>query len=310
MKNYPFIRYSLIFISGILINNFFTISSDFLVVPLIILLLISIVCYSYNQKKIIGIISIVSFYLFFFVFGNYLHAIDVESKSFLPYEIKTIEKLVVIGSVQSIDLRKEKEITFNVRTDSIRIDKVYQTKEIFLICRVRDKTESLDKLYNKLVPGNKVRIEGTFQKGREDRNPGEFNYDNYLNSKGISGLLYVNDDYDVKIIDWSSNLFQKTIFNARKFVDSKINSLHNAQTAGLLRGLLLADRSNIDYETKTEFVNSGVMHILAVSGLHVGYICINIRCCSGKIQYLHPINTYYYWIDRFLIINRNARICF
>ena len=284
MKNYPFIRYSLIFISGILINNFFTIGSELLVLPLIIFLLISILGYFIKHKRMAELVSTISFYLFFFTLGNYLHAIEVESKFFLPDEMKTIEKLVVIGSVQSIDLRKEKEISFNLKSDSIRIDNVYQTREIFLICRVRDNDESLNKLYNKLVPGNIVRIEGTFQKGREDRNPGEFNYDNYLHSQGISGLLYVNDDYDVKIINWSSSAFQTAIFNARKFVDSQIKSLHNAQTAGLLRGLLLADRSNIDYETKTEFVNSGVMHILAVSGLHVGYIVLIFVVVLGRFN--------------------------
>lgn len=284
MKNYPFIRYSLIFISGILINNFFTIGYELLVLPLIIFLLISILGYFIKHKRMAELVSTISFYLFFFTLGNYLHAIEVESKFFLPDEMKTIEKLVVIGSVQSIYLRKEKEISFNLKSDSIRIDNVYQTRKIFLICRVRDNDESLNKLYNKLVPGNKVRIEGTFQKGREDRNPGEFNYDNYLHSQGISGLLYVNDDYDVKIINWSSSAFQTAIFNARKFVDSKINSLHNAQTAGFLRGLLLADRSNIDYETKTEFVNSGVMHILAVSGLHVGYIVLIFVVVLGRFN--------------------------
>ena len=284
MKNYPFIRYSLIFISGILINNLFTIGFELLVLPLIIFLSISILSYFIKHKRMAELVSTISFYLFFFTLGNYLHAIEVESKFFLPDEMKTIEKLVVIGSVQSIDLRKEKEISFNLKSDSIRIDNVYQTREIFLICRVRDNDESLNKLYNKLVPGNIVRIEGTFQKGREDRNPGEFNYDNYLHSQGISGLLYVNDDYDVKIINWNSSAFQTAIFNARKFVDSQIKSLHNAQTAGLLRGLLLADRSNIDYETKTEFVNSGVMHILAVSGLHVGYIVLIFVVVLGRFN--------------------------
>ncbi len=284
MKKYPFIRYSIIFICGILINKIFTISSNYLVLPLIPFFLISILSYFYKQRKILGVISVISFYLFFFVLGNYLYTTRTESKSFLPQEIKTIEKLVVIGSVQSIDLRKEKEISFEIKTDSVRIDNVYQTKEIFLSCRVRDNNESLEKLYNKLVPGNKVRVEGRFQKGREERNPGEFNYDNYLHSKGISGLLYVNDDYDVKIINWGSNVFQKTIFNVRKIVDSKINSLHNSQTSALLRGLLLADRSNIDYETKTEFVNSGVMHILAVSGLHVGYIALIFIVILGRFN--------------------------
>lgn len=284
MKNYPFIRYSLIFICGILINNVFTVSSEIVAIPLILFFLVSIISFFYNQKKIFEVISFISFSLFFFVLGNYLDAIKIESKSLLPNEINSIDKLVVIGSIRSIDLRKENEITFEIAADSIRIDNVYQVKKIFLICKVKDNSESLERLYNKLVPGNEVRVQGKFQKGREDRNPGEFNYCNYLHSKGISGLLYVNDDYDVKIIDWNSNFFQKTIFDARKFIDSKINSFHNSQTAGLLRGLLLADRSNIDYETRTEFVNSGVMHILAVSGLHVGYIALIFIVLFGRFN--------------------------
>src|SRR5690606_20133659 len=44
----------------------------------------------------------------------------------------------------------------------------------------------------------------------------------------------------------------------------------------------LADRSEINYETKTEFINSGVIHVLAVSGLHVGYILIIVVFIFGR----------------------------
>ena len=284
MKKYPFIGFSLSFIAGILTNHFFRIASQLFLISFIIPLIVSIFGYFLFKNKRIKFISIICFYLFSFALGSYLHAIKIESKSFLPREIKTIEKLVVIGCVQSIDLRKEEEVLFEIKTDSIRINNVYQSREILLLCRVRDNNENLNKLYDKLLPGNKVRIEGTFQKGREERNPGEFNYDAYLKSKGIVGLLFINEAYDVKIIDWQSDIFQKTIFHARKTIDSKIKSLHNFQAAALLRGLLLADRSGIDYETKTEFVNSGVMHILAVSGLHVGFIALIFIVVFGRFN--------------------------
>ncbi|MCK7517666.1 MAG: ComEC/Rec2 family competence protein [Ignavibacteriales bacterium] len=71
-----------------------------------------------------------------------------------------------------------------------------------------------------------------------------------------------------------------------------IHDLHNPQTAGLLRGLILADRSEIDYETKNEFINSGVVHILAVSGLHVGYVLIIFIFIFGRFGiYLRSILT-------------------
>ena len=60
----------------------------------------------------------------------------------------------------------------------------------------------------------------------------------------------------------------------------------------MLRGLILADRSEIDYETKNEFINSGVVHILAVSGLHVGYVLVIFIFIFGRFGiYLRSILT-------------------
>ncbi len=284
MKNYPFISYSLVFICGILSFKFLPIDSEIIFTPLILFGSISIFSHFYVQNKPFRLVAVIGLYLFFFILGSYLLSRRIEKKVFLSEEINTIEKLVVIGSVQSIDLQKEEELTFEIQTDSIRIKNIYHPNQAIFICRVKDNDKNLDMLFDKLVPGNKVRIEGTFQKGSEARNPGEFDYNTYLHTRGISGLIYVKDEYDVKIIDWNSNTYQKFIFNARKFIDSRINSIHNAQTAGLLRGLILADRSNIDYKTKTEFVNSGVMHILAVSGLHVGYIVLIFIFVLGRFN--------------------------
>ncbi len=284
MKNYPFIRYSLIFIGGILANYFLSLPSTFLFIPLIVVASVCLSRFIAKENSVTAKAALISFYLLFFILGGFLYAIRMESKSFLPDEYKSIERMIVIGDVEEIDLRKEGAITFVIKTDSLRIERKYYPYTIKLSCRVRGDNDELSRLYDKLIPGNKVRIEGTYQEGREERNPGEFNYDKYLASRGISGLFYISDPYEVKIVDWSSNTFQAAIFNARKYLDAQITSLHNLQSAGLLRGLLLADRSNIDYETKTEFVNSGVMHILAVSGLHVGYIILIFVFVFGRFN--------------------------
>jgi competence protein ComEC len=47
---------------------------------------------------------------------------------------------------------------------------------------------------------------------------------------------------------------------------------------------LLADRSKIDYDTKTRFINSGVIHVLAVSGLHVGFIAVVFIFLFGRFN--------------------------
>lgn len=284
MKTYPFIGYSLAFIGGILTNYFLNLDSHFMLIPLILLFIISIIGYFNRINVSVGLIFKISFYFFFFVLGNFLFALKIESKSFLSDEIKSVDKLVVIGSIQNIDLLRNNELTFQIKSDSIRIDNVYYGKKVFLLCKVKDELQDLKKIYSAILPGNIVRIEGTFHTGREKRNPGEFDYDMHLRFQGISGIIYVKDEYDVKILSFNSNYFKSLIYNVRKLINLRINSLHNSEAAGLLRGLLLADRSGIDYETKTEFVNSGVIHILAVSGLHVGYIILIFLFVFGRFN--------------------------
>ncbi len=71
-----------------------------------------------------------------------------------------------------------------------------------------------------------------------------------------------------------------------------ITSMHELQTAALLKGLLLADRSDIGFETKNQFINSGVVHILAVSGLHTGFIALIFFVLLGRLNlYLRSVLT-------------------
>ena len=54
-------------------------------------------------------------------------------------------------------------------------------------------------LYDNLNAGNKIYLTGTYQKGRGKRNPGEFDYDKYLKSKGVTGLFisYATDSINI-----------------------------------------------------------------------------------------------------------------
>ncbi len=140
------------------------------------------------------------------------------------------------------------------------------------------------------MPGNFVYVEGIFYKGRERRNPGEFDYNNYLNSKGISGILICYEGDSLNILKSVEHFISSLIFSVRKVIDKRIHDLFEPETAGLLRGLLLADRSEIDFELKTQFINSGVVHVLAVSGLHVGYILLIFIFLFGRFNiYLRTI---------------------
>lgn len=288
MKNYPFIGYSISFVVGILLNKYLGIDFNILLVLLLLNILILIPLKKFHTSQVVKI----SVYILFLFLGGLVLSIHLATKKFLPEEFPSNEAVVVIGDILTIDLIKKDEISFKVKSDSIRIANIYNPYQVVLLCKVHDKIENLERLYDKMSPGNTVRIKGIFQRGREKRNPGEFDYDYYLKTQNISGLIYIQEAYDVKILDWRDDLFKNAIFRLRKYLNSQINHLHNEQAAGLIRGLLLADRSGIDYKTKSEFVNSGVVHILAVSGLHVGFIALIFLVLLGRFNlYIRSIVT-------------------
>ncbi|MBP9120446.1 MAG: DNA internalization-related competence protein ComEC/Rec2 [Ignavibacterium sp.] len=196
------------------------------------------------------------------------------------------------AEVTSVELERSYEIVFTVLTDSLIIDSNSIVTKDYIICKFRGDSLQRKNIYTQLNAGNKIYLTGTYQKGREKRNPGEFDYDKYLKSKSVTGLFVTYDTDSINILSNQKDYFKSSLHSVRKLIDETIHKLHNPQTAGLLRGLLLADRSEIDYETKNEFINSGVVHILAVSGLHVGYVLVIIIFIFGRFGiYLRSILT-------------------
>ncbi|HEY6435471.1 MAG TPA: DNA internalization-related competence protein ComEC/Rec2, partial [Ignavibacteriaceae bacterium] len=116
--------------------------------------------------------------------------------------------------------------------------------------------------------------------------------DAYLKSKEIIGILNVSDLSSITITNSETNQFANVIHQVRIAIDNQIKKYNSAETAALLRGLLLADRGEINYETKMQFINAGVVHVLAVSGLHVGYIIMIFLFLFGRFNiYLRSILT-------------------
>ena len=288
MNSYPIIKVAIFFSGGILFYKLADISSSAVIIFIVSLLIFSLFLFKISKT----VVSV--FILFAVFFSGYLIVMNSEKDTyFFPQEVYRVKDLTVYGRITDIKLIKQKEVTFNFKTDSLKIEARVVRKNVKLLCRLRETCKKrLDSVYNMLEPGNYLKLTGTYYKGREIRNPGEFDYNKYLNSLGISGTLNITGAKNINLLSDESDFFKSAIFSIRKFLDSEIKSLHNEQTSSLLKGLLLADRSEIDYVTKTQFINAGVIHVLAVSGLHVGFIAIIFLFLFGRLNiYLRSILT-------------------
>lgn len=288
MKNYPFIKFAILLVAGIISEIFFPIPNYVLIVTVSSSFLFLLLYRKCNSKIYLNIFQIL-LGLFIGVLIVHVNKNEVQSKLNSYQKEKNVK---VFGTIEEIELERSYEVVFILKTDSVIIaNKSIQTNEK-LLCRLRNDSTERRKFYESVKPGNYALLKGTFQQGRDVRNPGEFDYRKFLYSKGITGLVNSYDSASVVILNSDFDFLKDLVFQSRKSIDKLIHQLHNNQTAGLLRGLLLADRTEIDHETKQNFVNSGVIHILAVSGLHVGYILLFFIVVFGRLNiYLRSILT-------------------
>lgn len=105
-------------------------------------------------------------------------------------------------------------------------------------------------------------------------NPGEFDAESFWKSKGITHFAFVNSDTYLVMDQGELNWFQKTISSIRSYSTNQIKSHFDEQSAAVLNAIVLGDKSLLSSEVRSSFSNAGVMHVLAVSGLHVGIVML------------------------------------
>ncbi len=119
--------------------------------------------------------------------------------------------------------------------------------------------------------GSIVTFTGTLNAPTSVRNPGEFSYRDYLALNNIFATIHVAGYSEIQILQRSSPnwFFEYLIFPTKHFVVKVVRSVSSGDEANFLIGLLLGDRTDISSDIKNAFINTGTIHVLAVSGSHV-----------------------------------------
>ena len=293
MKEFPLVKITIVFITGILLEKYIQIGYLFYLGTFLFCFILYLIQYKYVFKSWTKIALILSVYICIALTGTLITQKENSYKHYIPTKFDRVKNLTVFGKIKSVDLKNSDYFRFELETDSLTTNqkRIYFKTNLLCSISTREKLKT-DSLYSLIQPGNFITMRGTYEKGRGERNPGEFDYNKYLHSENISGTFKVYTAKQIIAIKQNPNLFKNYIFQIRKNIKNRIDELHNKETAALLRGLLLADRSGISYDVKTNFINAGVVHVLAVSGLHVGYILIVFLLLFGRLNiYLKSILT-------------------
>ncbi|MBI1938509.1 MAG: DNA internalization-related competence protein ComEC/Rec2 [Ignavibacteriales bacterium] len=273
MNDYPLVKFIIYFICGIILQSIWGIAQSALLFASILLIISTLALSLIYKDQFIAAKNILLALAIIFCSMLYYSEFKNE-KAVYPFAQQKYPNVFLYGTVTNIELIRDERIIFNVESDSMKIGSLTASGKLKFICSLRDSKNKIEKKYGSLAVGNKVICKGNIFRARNERNPGEFDYEKYILEKGFSSLLIINNASNVEITGHSINAYDNFIFEIRKAIDKQILRLHNKTTGGLLRGLLLGDRSMIDYEIESEFVNAGVVHVLSVSGLHVGFIIL------------------------------------
>lgn len=266
-SEYPFLRYTLFFILGVLLYPYLYFPGRegivYFVLGLFIfyLIMVSLDAFQKNFRykaffPLVAYTVLVSMGILF----TYLKDAKNDPSHLLFHN--RVEGY--LGVVEDLDQKKPNTFANRIKVIFLKKGEEYipATGEVIIY----------HKLTQNLLPGEIVWIEGNPTTITPPKNPHEFNYQRFLENQQIYHSHYVGTQIN-RIGKVNHQPINNFVLQLRAWIqdriDSYISTPHSNQIA---KALLLGQNKNLEKEVSEAYITAGTMHVLAVSGLHVGII--------------------------------------
>lgn len=148
----------------------------------------------------------------------------------------------------------------------------------------------IEKGKNELASGQVMVVQPNLTEIENKGNPGEFDAERYWKTKGISSMVFIRND---EFLPLNAKRQQEPFFDLlREYLKSELTSSLSPDASSLAVALSLGDKGGLSQEVRENFSNAGAMHVLAVSGLHVGILLGIVQWLFFQIKMLRKRNTY------------------
>ncbi|WP_175990976.1 DNA internalization-related competence protein ComEC/Rec2 [Bacillus sp. Marseille-Q1617] len=137
-----------------------------------------------------------------------------------------------------------------------------------IVFRYRIPSENQVEPAETLKPGLTCSISGKLEEPLQNSNPNQFNYKRYLYERGIHWVLQVDSFHECQTKGEWKYLLVQWRFAGLKFIESRFPS----ETVGVTQALVFGETSRVSEEMMNSYRALGIVHLLAISGLHVGLI--------------------------------------
>lgn len=117
-------------------------------------------------------------------------------------------------------------------------------------------------------------------------NPHQFDYRNYMEGLGITDQIRVRGGNFSKVQNHEWTLYGMAASFRNQIILELKKADFGQEELGIIQALLLGQRNAISSETYDNYKNAGAVHILAVSGLHIGIILLLLQFLLRPLERL------------------------
>jgi competence protein ComEC len=189
----------------------------------------------------------------------------------------------VIATINEPPIEKNKSYKAIATIDAVvKNGKIYSTTGKVLLYF------SKDSLFTNINYGSRIIIKKDLQEIRNSGNPAAFNYAQYCAFQQIFHQCYLKKNDWLLLKGSNTNVYQKTIFATREFVINQLNQyIRGSDESSLAKALLIGYKVDLDKDLVQAYSNVGVVHLIAISGLHLALIYALLLWITARIPFIN-----------------------
>ncbi len=279
LQRTPFFRLLLALLSGIIVFRYFQLSNLTIIIATVAALLMLLFSYflknltlQFRFRWMFGS----AIFILLFNLGYVLCLFSDTNSTFYPLN----EQKTFRVTVSSATMEKPKSYRCEVQLNKVLDQNKWKIANGNAIVYF-EKNDSA----KKLLIGDELMLRTKFKEPPGAENPGGFNYAAYLKQNNISATAYLNatDWYKTPTIPAFSIKREANIFRSKLLAIYEQYGIKDYEYA-VLAALTVGYTDELSPDLRASYSASGAMHILSVSGLHVGIVYVVIAFLLGFLK--------------------------
>lgn len=271
--NYTIIKLTFFLILGVITAHNFNADVYQLCFSLIGLLMLLIVLLQLEKRSLnkhvwFGLVS----YVTIFALGVFSYNINHHKNFTLHY-----------SNIKELELTSSNRISFKIK-ERLKPNTYYDKYVVELLKINSNTVKGHVLLHVKKEENSKtysvddiLLIQSELKSIKNTLNPFQFNYKLYLEQQFIYHQLFTESNYIHQIPSSSKSIFYYAD-KLRNTINERLKKFNfKAEELAIMNALLLGQRQEIDRDLYTDYAKAGAIHILAVSGLHIGIILMMLN---------------------------------